>query len=384
MATAGAFGFRSQPAARSWLLRYQLHGRARHMGLGAFPDVNLVDARERARLARLRLSEGVDPIQERTERRAELRRAAAATVTFREAATAVIASREASWNREHHRQWVSTMEHHAFPVLGRLPVATIDTPLVLRCVEPIWKRRQVTADRLRQRIEVVLNWAAARGYRTGDNPARWKGHLEHILKDEAKVAHLAALPYPELPAFIRQLRSREGVAPRALEFAILTACRTNEVLGARWSEIQDGSWSIPSSRMKAGKPHVVPLCDTAQALLDDLPQERSDWVFIGTRTGRPLERHAMRDTLKAIGVAATVHGFRSSFADWAAEQTSYPREVCEMALAHSIPNKVEAAYRRGDLLEKRRRLMEEWSSYCSSSLSRPATVVTIRPGGAPE
>jgi integrase len=348
------------------------------MGLGAFPDVSLADARERARLARLRLSEGIDPIQERSERRVELRRAAAATVTFREAATAVIASREASWNREHHRQWVSTMEHHAYPMLGRLPVAAIDTPLVLRCVEPIWKRRQVTADRVRQRIEVVLNWAAARGYRSGENPARWKGHLEHILKDEAKVAHLAALPYPEIPIFIQQLRNREGVAPRALEFAILTACRTNEVLGARWSEIQSGSWSIPSDRMKAGKPHVVPLCDTAQALLNNLPRERSDWIFIGARTGRPLERHAMRDTLKAMGVAATVHGFRSSFADWAAEQTSYPREVCEMALAHSIPNKVEAAYRRGDLLEKRARLMDDWARYCDIPAAGGASVVPLR------
>jgi integrase len=368
----------SPSGTRSWLMRYQIHGRARHMGLGSFPDVPLADARERARLARLRLSEGFDPIDERNARRAEQRRAAAASsVTFREAALAVVSSREATWNREHHRQWISTLEKFAFPTLGSLSTSAIDTPLVLRCVEPIWKSRQVTADRLRQRIEVVLNWAAARGYRGGDNPARWRGHLEHILKDDATVEHLAALPYFELPAFMQTLRRREGVAPRALEFTILTACRTKEVLGARWSEVKDGLWTIPSERMKAGRAHIVPLSDRVHDLLDDLPRE-SDWVFIGSRTGRPLERHAMRDTLKAMGVAATVHGFRSSFRDWAAEQTAYPREVCEMALAHSIPNKVEASYRRGDLLEKRARLMADWSHYCAMPAAGGAAVVPLR------
>jgi integrase len=329
-------------------------------------------------LARLRLSEGCDPIEERIARRAEQRRAAASSVTFREAALAVVSSREATWNREHHRQWISTLEKYAFPSLGGLPTSAVDTPLVLKCVEPIWKSRQVTADRLRQRIEVVLNWAAARGYRSGDNPARWRGHLEYILKDDATVEHLVALPYSELPGFLQQLRRREGVAPRALEFTILTACRTNEVLRVRWPEIKDGLWTIPAERMKAGKEHVVPLCDTVQDLLDNLPQENSDCVFIGSRTGRPLERHAMRDTLKAMGVAATVHGFRSSFRDWAAEQTAYPREVCEMALAHSIPNKVEAAYRRGDLLEKRRRLMQDWAAFCASPVAERAAVVPLR------
>jgi integrase len=368
----------SPSGTKSWLLRYQLNGRARHMGLGAFPDVPLADARERARLARLRLSEGCDPIEERIARRAEQRRAAASSVTFREAALAVVSSREATWNREHHRQWISTLEKYAFPSLGGLPTSAVDTPLVLKCVEPIWKSRQVTADRLRQRIEVVLNWAAARGYRSGDNPARWRGHLEYILKDDATVEHLVALPYSELPGFLQQLRRREGEAPRALEFTILTACRTNEVLRVRWPEIKDGLWTIPAERMKAGKEHVVPLCDTVQDLLDNLPQENSDCVFIGSRTGRPLERHAMRDTLKAMGVAATVHGFRSSFRDWAAEQTAYPREVCEMALAHSIPNKVEAAYRRGDLLEKRRRLMQDWAAFCASPVAERAAVVPLR------
>ena len=368
----------SPSGTKSWLLRYQLHGRSRHMGLGSFPDVPLADARERARLARMRLSERVDPIDERNAHRAEHRRAAAAfSVTFREAALAVISSREATWNREHHRQWISTLEKFAFPTLGSLPTGAIDTPLVLKCVEPIWKSRQVTADRLRQRIEVVLNWAAARGYRGGDNPARWKGHLEHILKDDATVEHLAALPFFEIPKFMEALRRREGVAPRALEFTILTACRTNEVLGARWAEVQDGLWTIPPTRMKAGKAHIVPLCDRVHDLLDELPRE-SDWVFIGSRTSRSFERHAMRDTLKAMGVAATVHGFRSSFRDWASEQTAYPREVCEMALAHAIPGKVEKAYRRGDLLEKRARLMADWSRFCASPVAERADVVPLR------
>ena len=369
----------SPSGTKSWLLRYQLHGRARHMGLGSFPDVPLADARERARLARLRLSERVDPIDERNAFRAEHRRAAASSsVTFREAALAVIASREATWNREHFRQWTSTLEQFAFPTLGSLPTSAIDTPLVLKCIEPIWKSRQVTADRLRQRIEVVLNWAQARGYRGGDNPARWKGHLEHILKDDATVEHLAALSFVELPAFMQALRRRAGVASRALEFTILTACRTNEVLGARWSEISGGLWTVPPERMKAGKAHVVPLCVASQDILDNLPQETSEWVFVGARPGRPLERHAMRDTLKAMGVAATVHGFRSTFRDWASEQTAYPREVCEMALAHAIPGKAEKAYRRGGLLEKRARLMADWSRYCASPVAKRADVVPLR------
>jgi integrase len=335
------------------------------MGLGAFPDVSLTDARERARIARLRLSEGFDPIEERNQRRAEQRRAQAATILFRDAAKAVIADREGGWSREHRRQWLASMAQ-VDPILGGLPVATIDTALVMKAVEPIWRKTQVTGERLRQRIEVVLDWAQARGCRTGDNPARWRGHLQHLLPDTASVKHLAALPYVELPAFMQKLRAREGVAFRALEFTILTGVRTGEALGAAWSEIEGDVWAIPGERMKAGKPHVVPLSGRALEIISALARD-SPHIFAAPRTGRMMERHALNDALKAMDVdGVTVHGFRSSFSDWASERTSYAPEVREMALAHSIPNKVEAAYRRGDLLEKRRRLMRDWDGFCSA------------------
>jgi integrase len=362
---------------KSWLLRYQIDGRARHMGLGAFPDVSLADAREHARIARLRLSEGFDPIEERNQRRAEQRRAQAATVVFRDAAKAVIADREGGWSREHRRQWLASMAQ-VDPILGGLPVATIDTALVMKAVEPIWRKTPVSGERLRQRIEVVLSWAQARGCRTGDNPARWRGHLEHLLKDTATVKHLAALAYSELPAFMEKLRAREGVAFRALEFTILTGCRTGEVLGARWDEVEGDVWSIPGERMKAGRPHTVPLCGRALEIIGSMPRD-SAHIFAAPRTGRMMERHSLNDALKAMDVdGVTVHGFRSAFRDWISEQTAYPREVAEQALAHAIPGAVEKAYRRGDLLEKRRRLMRDWDAFCASPAPADADVVPMR------
>jgi integrase len=362
---------------KSWLLRYQIDGRARHMGLGAFPDVSLADAREHARIARLRLSEGFDPIEERNQRRAEQRRAQAATVVFRDAAKAVIADREGGWSREHRRQWLASMAQ-VDPILGGLPVATIDTALVMKAVEPIWRKTPVSGERLRQRIEVVLSWAQARGCRTGDNPARWRGHLEHLLKDTATVKHLAALAYSELPAFMEKLRAREGVAFRALEFTILTGCRTGEVLGARWDEVEGDVWSILGERMKAGKPHTVPLCGRALEIIGSMPRD-SAHIFAAPRTGRMMERHSLNDALKAMDVdGVTVHGFRSAFRDWISEQTAYPREVAEQALAHAIPGAVEKAYRRGDLLEKRRRLMRDWDAFCASPAPADADVVPMR------
>jgi integrase len=347
------------------------------MGLGSFPDVPLVDARERARLARLRLSEGIDPIEERNARRTEQRRATAAATTFRDAARAVIASREAGWDRRHHREWTSTLEKYAFPTLGSLPTNQIDTALVLKCVEPVWRRAPVTGDRLRQRIETILAWATAHGYRTGDNPARWRGHIQHLLNGDVTVKHRPALPYPELPAFMKALREREGMPARSLEFTILTACRTGEVLGARWDEIVDSVWTIPAARMKARKPHSVPLSPAAMRLLDALPHGGT-FIFPGRRTGQALERHAMRDLLKTINEGITTHGFRSCFMDWATECTDFEREVREQALAHSIPGAVERAYRRGALLEKRRKLMSNWSDYCSRPTPTGAAVVSMR------
>jgi len=347
---------------KSWLLRYTLNGRARQMGLGAFPDLGLAEAREKARIERLRLADGLDPLEERNRQRAEQRRAQASTITFRDAARGVIADREGGWSHEHHRQWLASIAA-CDRVLGDIHCALIDTSLVMKVVEPVWRKTEVSADRLRQRIEVVLDWATARGAREGLNPARWKGHLQHLLKDTAEVKHHAALPYEDLPAFMAALRQREGVAFRALEFAILTGLRSNEVLSCRWNEITDGVLTIPAERMKARKAHAVPLAPAVQKLLDALPRV-SEYVFAAPRTGKQMERHALSDALKAVNTAATVHGFRSTFSDWAHETTAFPNHVIEMALAHAIKGKVEKAYRRGDLLEKRRRLIAAWAEYC--------------------
>jgi len=375
---AGLYLQVTQSGTRSWLLRYQLNGRPHWMGLGSAATLTVEQARERARQERIRLLDGIDPLQARRERYAEQRRAEAGAWTFKQCAEAVIASREKTWSRESYRQWTVTLTEHAYPAFGNLPVALVDTPLVLKAVEPLWKRAQVTGDRLRQRIESVLDWAGARGYRSGDNPARWKGHLQHLLVDGAKVKHLAALPYTELPAFMRTLRERPGMAARALEFTILTAVRSNECLGAKRREIDGDIWTIPAERTKTRKPHTVPLSPVARRLLDALPKA-GEFVFDSPeRPGRQMEKHAMSEALNAMGANVTVHGFRSTFRDWASETTSYPPTVCEMALAHSIPNKIEAAYRRGDLLEKRKRLMSDWARYCSTVQPRQGKVVAIR------
>jgi integrase len=353
------------------------------MGLGSAEVVTLADARERARVARLALLDGIDPLEARRVQRAEQRRAEAATITFREAAKVVIENREADWNAEHARQWrASTAE--VDPVLGSLPVGAIDTALVLKAVEPIWRRAQTTGDRTRQRIEVVLDWATARGARQGDNPARWKGHLEHLLKDQHKVTHHEAVPYNELPGLMSELRARSGTAARALEFLVLCASRSGEVLGARWSEIDlnQKTWTVPPERLKTGKkqpdkPHVVPLSPAALTILAGQSRD-SEFVFAAPRTGERMERHALRDALKAMGRSETVHGFRSSFSDWAADNTAFQKEVREHALAHAISNKVEAAYRRGALLEKRRRLMDAWAKFCGKPAVAADNVVNLR------
>ena len=362
---------------KSWLLRYQRSGKQRWMGLGSADTVTLAEARERARLERVRLLDGVDPLQHRRERLAEQRRVQASTITFRGAAKAVIEARELEWSAEHARQWRASITE-VDAVLGSLPVGAIDTALILKAVEPIWKRAQTTGDRTRQRVEVVLDWATARGARQGPNPARWKGHLEHLLKDGHKVVHHAAMPYTDVPSFLAELRGRSGTAARALEFLVLCASRSGEVLGARWNEVDlhAKTWSIPASRMKGGKAHVVPLAPDALKILAGQP--RAEFVFAAPRTGKPMERHALADLMKAMGRRETVHGFRSAFSDWAADNTAFPQEVREQCLAHAISNKVEAAYRRGALLEKRRRLMTDWASFCSQPAPAGATVTPIR------
>ena len=296
------------------------------------------------------------------------------TLTFKEASASYIASHKAGWrNGKHASQWENTLAAYAEPVLGALSIQAIDTGLVLKVLEPIWSAKPETASRVRGRIEAVLDWAEVRGLRRGENPARWRGHLDNLLPATAKVRrveHHAALPYAELPGFIAKLRAQEGVAARALEFTILTAARTGDTIGALWDEVNtpDKVWIVPAERMKAGKEHRVPLSPRALAILKDEQEVRtSDYVFPGGKAGKPLSNMAMTEVLRRMGRGdITVHGFRSTFRDWAAERTNFPSEVVEMALAHAVGDKVEAAYRRGDLFEKRRRLMAEWASYCNT------------------
>jgi integrase len=368
---------------RSWLLRYMLAGRAREMGLGAEADVSLAEARELAREARKLARAGRDPI----EQRRELRRAGqGAGMTFRDVALLYIAAHEGTWRNDKHRaQWTSTLETYAYPVLGSLPVPAVDTGAVLRVLEPIWREKPETASRLRGRIESVLDYARARGWCEGDNPARWRGHLANLMPSRAKVAavqHHAALPWQAAPAFMAQLGTQEGLAAKALAFTVLTAARTGEALGATWGELDldAPAWTVPAGHMKAGREHRVPLSGPALALLRALrPEDAQSGVFVfpGARAGKSLSNMAMTAVLRRMKRGdLTVHGFRSTFRDWCAEQTAYPREVAEAALAHTLRDKVEAAYRRrGDLFERRARLMAEWAGY----LARPATPAEVVP-----
>jgi integrase len=362
--------------AKSWLFRFQRGGQARQMGLGPVHTVTLADARHAAQEARRLLLEGHDPIEARRTIRARHALAGAKALTFREAAETYIAAHAGTWkNRVHAAQWPASLEAYAYPVLGRLPVASIETSHVLAAIEPIWREKPDTAGRVRGRIELVLDWASARGQRSGDNPARWRGHLDKLLPAKSRVrptAHHPALPYRDLPRFMAGLRKRDGVASRALEFTILTCARTSEAIGATWGEfdLRAKLWNVPGARMKAGKDHRVPLSDRAIAILKKLPRE-GEFVFIGAREGKALSNMAMLKVLEALGRKdLTVHGFRSTFRDWAAETTSFPREVCEMALAHAVGDRVEAAYRRGDLFPKRRALAKAWADHCAKAVRK--------------
>lgn len=360
-------------SAKSWVFRFMLAGRARMMGLGSLSALSLAEARIKAAECRKMRAEGTDPIAARAADRGRERVAAARAVTFAAAAEQFIASHKAGWrNPKHVAQWSSTLTTYAGPAFGELPVQAVDTTLVLQALEPIWSTKPETASRVRGRVEAVLDWATVRGYRQGENPARWRGHLDKLLPARSKVQavkHHAALPYVEVAAFVTRLRSLEAVSSRALEFTVLTAARSGEALGARWEEIDEAQrvWIVPASRMKAGKEHRVPLTGPALAVLAEMRKLRQPFIFPGQRRGKPLSVMAMDMTLRRLKMDVTVHGFRSSFRDWAAERSSFPSEVVEMALAHAIGSKVEAAYRRGDLFEKRRRLMEAWAGFCASS-----------------
>lgn len=384
---------------KTWLLRVTIGAtadgkqRRSEVGLGGYPAVTLQQAREKAREVREKIAQGIDPIAERKAARSALMASRATEINFEEAAKQYIAAKSPEWkNAKHAQQWGNTLETYAFPKIGKLQVRDIDTPHVLEVLEPIWKVKTETASRVRGRIEAVLDWATVRKYRDGQNPARWKGYLDSMLPEPTKVAkngNHAALPFAEAPAFMKHLRKMDGTGARALQFTILTAARSGEVRGATWDEIdlEARVWTIPAGRMKMGKEHEVPLTEDVVALLKALPRfEDNNLVFPASRGGELSDMtlaaviKRMHETETKAGrkgyidpkqadksgnpKIATPHGFRSTFRDWAAEQTDHPREVAEMALAHSIESKVEAHYRRGNLLQKRRALMEDWASFC--------------------
>ncbi|MBP0494007.1 integrase arm-type DNA-binding domain-containing protein [Roseomonas sp. SG15] len=376
---------------RSWLFRYTLHGRAREMGLGPFPDVSLADARQQAQTQRALLRAGVDPLARRQEEKA----AAAAeakkkTLTFKEVAQRYHAAHQAGWRNEKHRhQWATQMEAYVYPVFGKMPVDRVGTAEVMKALEPIWHEKSQTAVVQRGRIEAVLDYAKAREWRLGENPARWRGHLAKLLPPRSRITkteHHAALPWAEVGDFMEQVRASPDLAARALEFLILTAVRTNEAMGAEWTEINTTKalWVIPAERMKGKKEHRVPLSAPALALLDRIRSEQGEvgrYVFPSPRGKKPLSTRACAVLLGRMKrTDFTVHGFRSTFRDWVAERTSFPREIGEMALAHTVGSAVERAYQRSELLVKRAQLMEAWGRFCGQP-SGKGEVVPIRGQG---
>jgi integrase len=393
IADGGGLYLRIGPTgAKSWIFRYRRDGRLHDMGLGAAHTISLADAREKAHASRKLRLENIDPIEARQAGRVEAKLAAASAVTFRECAERYIEAHRAGWRNDRHAdQWPSSLEAYAYPTLGDLPVQTIDVALVLKVLEPIWTARPETANRVRGRIESIIDWATARGYRRGENPARWRGHLENLLPRKSKlrtIQHHVALPYRDIASFLTELRQEKGIAVRALEFAILTAARAGEFAGARWDEINmaERIWIVPARRMKAGKEHRVPLSHSAMAIIEEMAAiPQGEYVFPGGKPNRAITTDAMRKLLRRMGFdnVTTVHGFRSTFRDWAAEQTNFPREVAEMALAHKIGDAVERAYRRGDLFQKRRQLAEAWARFCNAA-PLAGEVVPIRAGATIE
>lgn len=368
---AGLYLVVDASGARRWLFLFRWDGKLKEMGLGGTTAVSLAEARIRAGEARKLLSEGRNPIEERRASKADRR----APVTFGAFADELVSDIQYGFRNQKHRwQWQHTLEVYAAS-LRPLHIDSVTTEDVLGVLQPLWQAKQETASRLRGRIERVLDAAKAKGLRTGENPARWRGHLDALLPKRQKLqrGHHPALPYGSLPAFVDELRMRRATAALALEFAILTAARSGEVLGATWAEMDRKAkiWTVPAVRMKAGKEHRVPLSDRALQILDEAAVQRTtgDFVFPGPRKGKPLSNMAMAMLLRVRmkRPEITVHGFRSSFRDWAGECTSFPREVAEAALAHTVGDEVERAYRRADALEKRRKLMEAWAGFVSGA-----------------
>lgn len=383
----GVAGLRLQVSpsgARSWILRATAGGKRIEKGLGGYPDVTLARAREKARQARDQIEAGVNPIETAKLAKSALRAAVAAAWTFDECSAEYIKAKAPEWsNAKHAAQWTATLKTYASPAMGHLLARDIGLPHVLDVLRPIWTTKTETATRVRARLEAVLDWAATNGYREGLNPARWKGHLDNLLPKASKVAkeeHHAALPVGSVGAFMAELRKLEGMGARALEFAILTAARSGEVRGAKWAEIDKDTavWTIPAERMKMRKEHRVPLSDQALELLGTLPRVKDvDLVFPAPRGGQ-LSDMTLSAVLRRMKVPAVPHGFRSTFRDWCSENTNYPRDVAEMALAHAIGDKVEAAYRRGDLFNKRTKMMQAWADFCGQMPKAATNVTPIR------
>lgn len=397
---AGLYLTVSDTGAASWILRTKIGDRRRDIGLGGFPEVKLAQARERALEAKDKIKAGIDPVAERKEARSRLLAQQMKEITFEQAAAKVIEKKQAeASNPKHAAQWASTLKTYAYPVLGKMAVKDVDLAHVIKVLEPEWEKKTETMTRVRQRIEAVLAWATVHGHRSGDNPARWKGNLDAVLPAPARVAkskNHAALPYARAAEFIADLHTRDGLAAKALEFAILTAARSGEVRGATWREIdlEAKVWTVPAERMKAGSEHRVPLPDTAVRLLEALPRiDGNELVFPAPRGGQ-MSDATLAAVIKRMNESkpeaerytdpkqddrpVTQHGFRSTFRDWAGECTAYPGEAIEKALAHTVKNKAEAAYRRGDMLDKRRLLMADWADYLNNTVPKSGTVTPIR------
>lgn len=382
---AGLYLQVSKTGSKSWIFRYTLNGKSKEMGLGSFTSFTLAEARKRATENRQLLVDGIDPLSFKQRTIRNQRISEQNVITFDKAAERFIESNSAQWrNPKHTDQWRNTLSTYASPIIGSLPVSEVTTPLVLRILQPIWNEKTETATRLRGRIEKILNWARAQGFRTGDNPATWRGHLSEALPNPSKVAkkrNYAALPWPEMGSFMRDIRIMEGSAALAVELVILTATRTNEVFNAAWSEfdLATGVWTIPKERMKMFREHRVPLSPAALAVLEKAKKGSKDssFVFPGRKKGSLSNMAGLQLLKRMERTDLTIHGMRSTFRDWCAEATSFPKDVVEMSLAHAIENKTEAAYRRGDLLEKRRVLINEWADYCNK-IAVVATVSHIR------
>jgi len=372
----------SKTGGKRWILRFQLNGRRRDMGLGSWPEISLADARQMAEEARKLIAKGIDPIEARQQAETQI-------PIFTQAAAAFIRANRHGWTNYGHRmQWTATLKTYARPVIGDKPVDQITTEDILQILQPIWSGKTETAKRVQGRIENILDFAAARRWRDPVNPARWRGHLDKLLPRPGRVKTVRpqpAMPWQELPGFMAELSRLKGISAQALQMLILTAARTGEIIGAQWHEIdiEAAIWTIPASRMKARKEHRVPLSPAAMKIIEGLPRVKgNDHLFPGKHHGKPLSNIAMLEMMRGLGYGVrgergpyVPHGFRSTFRDWAGEVSSFPGDVCEMALAHTIKDKAEAAYRRGDLFDKRRNLMNAWANYC---LSAGADIVPLK------